>query len=152
MDSDWAKNLAERKKSELEVKRLQQEKDLNDRKLLDTNADKIWVEVRRAAALLGIATAQAKAGDRKGALALAETIHITPAPFPGKAQAEGFDFRVPPDWCKDYEFTGAFTIKGCACIKAEIRASRNGSVPEVQRQRFGVATTAGGIESQHGIR
>ena len=50
MDSDWAKNLAERKKSELEVKRLQQEKDLNDRKLLDTNADKIWVEVRRAAA------------------------------------------------------------------------------------------------------
>lgn len=50
MDSDWAKNLAERKKSELEVKRLQQEKDLNDRKLIDTNADKIWVEVRRAAA------------------------------------------------------------------------------------------------------
>jgi hypothetical protein len=50
MDSDWAKNLAERKKSELEVKRLQQEKDLNDRKLLDSNADKVWVEVRRAAA------------------------------------------------------------------------------------------------------
>jgi hypothetical protein len=50
MDSDWAKNLAEHKKSELEVKRLQQEKDLNDRKLLDTNADKMWVEVRRAAA------------------------------------------------------------------------------------------------------
>jgi hypothetical protein len=50
MDSDWAKNLAARKKSELEAKRLQQEKDLNDRKLLDTNADKMWVEVRRAAA------------------------------------------------------------------------------------------------------
>ena len=50
MDSEWAKNLADRKKSELEVKRLQQEKDLNDRKLLDTNADKMWVEVRRAAA------------------------------------------------------------------------------------------------------
>jgi hypothetical protein len=49
MDSEWAKKLAERKKSELEAKRLQQEKDLNDRKLLDTNADKIWVEVRRAA-------------------------------------------------------------------------------------------------------
>ena len=39
MNSDWAKNLAEHKKSELEAKRLQQEKDLNDRKLLDTNAD-----------------------------------------------------------------------------------------------------------------
>src|ERR1700752_4489471 len=50
MNSDWAKNLAARKKSELEAKRLQQEKDLNDRKLLDTNADKMWVEVRRAAA------------------------------------------------------------------------------------------------------
>ena len=50
MNSDWAKNLAERKKSELEAKRLQQEKDLNDRKLLDSNADKMWVEVRRAAA------------------------------------------------------------------------------------------------------
>ena len=50
MDSEWAKNLAARKKSELEAKRLQQEKDLNDRKLLDTNADKMWVEVRRAAA------------------------------------------------------------------------------------------------------
>jgi hypothetical protein len=50
MDSDWAKSLADRKKSELEAKRLQQEKDLNDRKLLDTNADKMWVEVRRAAA------------------------------------------------------------------------------------------------------
>ena len=50
MDSDWAKNLAERKKRELEVKRLQQEKDLNDRKLLDASADKMWVEVRRAAA------------------------------------------------------------------------------------------------------
>lgn len=50
MDSEWAKNLAARKTSELEVKRLQQEKDLNDRKLLDTNADKMWVEVRRAAA------------------------------------------------------------------------------------------------------
>lgn len=49
MDSEWARKLAERKKSELEAKRLQQEKDLNDRKLLDTNADKIWVEVRRAA-------------------------------------------------------------------------------------------------------
>ena len=49
MNSDWAKNLAERKKSELEAKRLQQEKDLNDRKLLDSNADKMWVEVRRAA-------------------------------------------------------------------------------------------------------
>ena len=49
MDSDWARNLAERKKSELEAKRLQQEKDLNDRKLLDSNADKMWVEVRRAA-------------------------------------------------------------------------------------------------------
>jgi hypothetical protein len=35
MNSDWAKNLAERKKNELEAKRLQQEKDLNDRKLLD---------------------------------------------------------------------------------------------------------------------
>ena len=41
MNSEWAKNLAERKKSELEAKRLQQEKDLNDRKLLDTNADKM---------------------------------------------------------------------------------------------------------------
>ncbi|MGA8142771.1 MAG: hypothetical protein WB987_02650 [Candidatus Acidiferrales bacterium] len=50
MNSDWAKNLADRKKSELEVKRLQQEKDVNDRKLLDANADKMWVEVRRAAA------------------------------------------------------------------------------------------------------
>ncbi len=50
MDSEWAKNLAARKKSELETKRLQQERDLNDRKLLDTNADKMWVEVRRAAA------------------------------------------------------------------------------------------------------
>ena len=50
MDSEWAKNLAAHKKSELEAKRLQQEKDLNDRKLLDTNADKMWVEVRRAAA------------------------------------------------------------------------------------------------------
>ncbi|MGH9746245.1 MAG: hypothetical protein ACRD59_09075 [Candidatus Acidiferrales bacterium] len=50
MDSDWARNLAERKKSELEVQRLQQEKDLNDRQLLDANADKMWVEVRRAAA------------------------------------------------------------------------------------------------------
>ncbi len=50
MDSDWAKSLADRKKSELEAKRLQQEKDFNDRKLLDTNADKMWVEVRRAAA------------------------------------------------------------------------------------------------------
>ena len=50
MDSEWAKNLAARKKSELEAKRLQQEKDLNDRKVLDTNADKMWVEVRRAAA------------------------------------------------------------------------------------------------------
>jgi hypothetical protein len=49
MNSDWAKNLAEHKKSELEAKRLQQEKDLNDRKLLDSNADKMWVEVRRAA-------------------------------------------------------------------------------------------------------
>ena len=49
MDSEWARKLAERKKSELEAKRLQQEKDLNDRKLLDTNADKMWVEVRRAA-------------------------------------------------------------------------------------------------------
>jgi len=49
MDSEWAKNLAERKKSELEAKRLEQEKDLNDRKLLDSNADKMWVEVRRAA-------------------------------------------------------------------------------------------------------
>jgi len=49
MDSEWARNLAERKKSELEAKRLQQEKDLNDRKLLDSNADKMWVEVRRAA-------------------------------------------------------------------------------------------------------
>ncbi len=50
MDSDWAKSLADRKKSELEAKRLQQEKDLNDRKLLDSNADKMWVEIRRAAA------------------------------------------------------------------------------------------------------
>jgi hypothetical protein len=50
MDGDWAKSLADRKKSELEVQRLQQEKDLNDRKLLDSNADKMWVEVRRAAA------------------------------------------------------------------------------------------------------
>jgi hypothetical protein len=50
MESDWAKNLAERKKTELETKRLQQEKDLNDRKLLDSLADKMWVEVRRAAA------------------------------------------------------------------------------------------------------
>jgi hypothetical protein len=49
MNSDWAKNLAEHKKSELDAKRLQQEKDLNDRKLLDSNADKMWVEVRRAA-------------------------------------------------------------------------------------------------------
>jgi hypothetical protein len=49
MDSDWAKNLAERKKRELETKRLQQEKDINDRKLLDSSADKMWVEVRRAA-------------------------------------------------------------------------------------------------------
>jgi hypothetical protein len=50
MVSEWTKNLAERKKRELETKRLQQEKDLNDRKLLDSNADKLWVEVRRAAA------------------------------------------------------------------------------------------------------
>jgi hypothetical protein len=49
MVSEWAKNLADRKKQELEEKRLHQEKDLSDRKMLDANADKMWVEVRRAA-------------------------------------------------------------------------------------------------------
>jgi hypothetical protein len=48
MTSDWAKNLAARKKLELEKKDLQQEKDLSDRKLLVANAGRMWLELCEA--------------------------------------------------------------------------------------------------------
>lgn len=46
-DDNWAKNLADRKKQELEGIRIQQEKDLSDRKMLTSQADSMWVEVRK---------------------------------------------------------------------------------------------------------
>jgi hypothetical protein len=46
-DDNWAKNLADRKKQELEGTRIQQEKDLSDRKMLNSHADPMWVEVRK---------------------------------------------------------------------------------------------------------
>jgi len=48
MTSDWARDLTERKKRELEEKRVQQEKDLSDRKLLTANAERMWDEVVKA--------------------------------------------------------------------------------------------------------
>ncbi len=47
IDDNWAKNLANRKKRELEGIRIQQEKDLSDRKMLTSHADSMWVEVRK---------------------------------------------------------------------------------------------------------
>ena len=44
---DWARDLADRKKQELEGKRIQQEKDLSDRKMLDAHANPMWDELRQ---------------------------------------------------------------------------------------------------------
>jgi hypothetical protein len=48
MTSDWAKNLAARKKIELEQSNRQQEKDLSDRKFLAANSERMWLEVCEA--------------------------------------------------------------------------------------------------------
>jgi hypothetical protein len=49
MSSEWAKNLADRKKGVIENKRLQQEKDLSDRNLLNAYAPRMWAELQEAA-------------------------------------------------------------------------------------------------------
>jgi acyl-CoA reductase-like NAD-dependent aldehyde dehydrogenase len=44
---NWARELAERKNKELEAKLKQDEKDLSDRKMLDSHIGPAWDEVRR---------------------------------------------------------------------------------------------------------
>jgi hypothetical protein len=47
--SDWAKNLVERKKKELEERRIKQEKELKERNLVEARIEPMWKEVRDAA-------------------------------------------------------------------------------------------------------
>lgn len=47
--SDWAKNLVERKKKELEERGIKQEKELKERNLLESRLEPMWKEVRGAA-------------------------------------------------------------------------------------------------------
>jgi hypothetical protein len=47
--SDWAKNLVERKKKELEERRIKQEKELKERNLVESRIEPMWREVRDAA-------------------------------------------------------------------------------------------------------
>jgi hypothetical protein len=46
--SDWAKNLVERKKKELEERRIKQEKELKERTLVESRIEPMWKEVRDA--------------------------------------------------------------------------------------------------------
>jgi hypothetical protein len=44
--TDWARDLAEKKKKELDLKRAQEAKDLSDRQMLNGVIDQMWVDVR----------------------------------------------------------------------------------------------------------
>jgi hypothetical protein len=48
---DWAKNLADEKKRQLQDKRFRQEKDLSDRKMFEEHALPMWLEVRKAVSI-----------------------------------------------------------------------------------------------------
>lgn len=98
-------------------------------------AEKIPNESRRASAMLKIATAYVKSGDRKTAVEIAERIKLTRSLFPGHPIGPGFDYRIPKTWGDHYDVGGAFTgaslslsgqrvveVAGCAMTLAQALA------------------------------
>jgi hypothetical protein len=65
---------------------------------------------RRAAAILKVAVAHAKSGDRKTAADVAASIDLALEPVLGLGKREVFDYRLPHSWGVNYEDDGAFTI------------------------------------------
>jgi tetratricopeptide (TPR) repeat protein len=66
---------------------------------------------RKAAAILKVAVAHAKSGDRKTAADVAARIELSEkAWFAGLGGREAFDYQLPHSWGVNYDFDGAFTV------------------------------------------
>jgi hypothetical protein len=78
-----------------------------------TMADKLDNPSRKATAILEVATARAKSGDRKAAAALAARIELTKRDgdlLPGMVGKERFDYRRPGSWGVCYDAGLDFTM------------------------------------------
>jgi hypothetical protein len=74
-----------------------------------TITDKIPNPSRKAAAILKVATAYAKSGDRKTAAAVAARIELTQRDG-DRRQGNRFDYRLPQSWGVSYDAGRAFTM------------------------------------------
>lgn len=72
-------------------------------------ADKCHNPSRKAAAVLKVAAAYVKSGDRKTAEDAAKQITLRPSRSTGLGGDEVFDYRQPQTWAVNYDFDGVFT-------------------------------------------
>jgi hypothetical protein len=73
-------------------------------------ADKVDNSSRKAAAMLKVALAHARSGDRKTAAQVAARIELTPKDHLARILHARFDYRLPETWGINYDFSGFFTV------------------------------------------